>query len=47
MKLESGQSRIVKSKHLGYGLLGTGKTTAVIYRYLFKKLILYDCSIIY
>ncbi|EJO5347716.1 UvrD-helicase domain-containing protein [Clostridium botulinum] len=48
MKLESGQSRIVKSKHLGYGLLrgkiGTGKTTAAIYRgiYLKNQYCMYD-----
>lgn len=41
MKLESGQNRIAKSKHLGYGLLrgskGTGKTTAAIYRGIYLK----------
>ncbi|ENJ9655476.1 UvrD-helicase domain-containing protein [Clostridium botulinum] len=48
MKLESGQGRIVKSKHLGYGLLrgslGTGKTTAAIYRgiYLKNQYCMYD-----
>ncbi|MCW6086711.1 MULTISPECIES: LexA family protein [Clostridium] len=48
MKLESGQSRIVKSKHLGYGLLrgkvGSGKTTAAIYRgiYLKNQYCMYD-----
>ncbi len=48
MKLESGQNRIVKSKHLGYGLLkgavGTGKTTAAIYRgiYLKNQYCMYD-----
>ncbi|MCS4475690.1 hypothetical protein JQ032_08400 [Clostridium botulinum] len=42
MRLESGQNRIVKSKHLGYGLLrgseGTGKTTAAIYRGIYLKI---------
>ncbi|ABS32450.1 LexA family transcriptional regulator [Clostridium botulinum] len=48
MKLESGQNRIAKSKHLGYGLLrgskGTGKTTAAIYRgiYLKNQYCMYD-----
>ena len=48
MKLESGQNRIVKSKHLGYGLLrgseGTGKTTTAIYRgiYLKNQYCMYD-----
>lgn len=48
MKLESGQNRIAKSKHLGYGLLrgseGTGKTTAAIYRgiYLRNQYCMYD-----
>ncbi|WP_409069503.1 S24 family peptidase [Clostridium sp. FAM 1755] len=48
MKLESRQNKIVKSKHLGYGLLrgaeGTGKTTAAIYRgiYLKNQYCMYD-----
>ncbi|WP_251860129.1 S24 family peptidase [Clostridium sp. Marseille-Q2269] len=41
MNLESGQNRVVKSKHLGYGLLrgkvGTGKTIAAIYRGIYLK----------
>ncbi|MCR1934810.1 S24 family peptidase [Clostridium tepidum] len=48
MQLQSRQNRIVKSKHLGYGLLrgkvGTGKTTTAIYRgiYLKNQYCMYD-----